>query len=71
MKTKPDPCARPFYRPSVLDDYRVRVWNPSRDRIDILHSDIFPKLDPGDYAVFMMGLLIGNEVIESFSFGVN
>lgn len=71
MKKTKDPCLREFFRPSVADELRVKLWLPKRDRVDILPSFIFPKINANDYTIFMMGLLVGNETISCESFGVN
>lgn len=71
MKKKSDPCCRPFFKPSVADELRVKLWIPSRDRVDILPSFIFPKINASDYTIFVMGLLVGNETISCETFSVN
>lgn len=71
MKPKPDPCRRPFFCPSIADEFRVRVWNPKRDRVELLTSDIFPKFHATDMNVFALGLLVGEENIASVFFGTN
>jgi len=61
---KPDPCHRPFFASSLADDFRVVVWLPNRDSVDMLPSDIFPNFGKHDFRVFGMGMIVGYENIH-------
>lgn len=67
---KHDPCYRSPCQPSVVDAAMYRLWLPSRDRVEVLTSDIFGDWK-GKFSSPMTGyeMVSGNEGIAVFFFG--
>lgn len=64
-----DPCRRPFFRPSLADEFVLKVWRPEDKRctVDVISSAFIPSRVP----MFSMDMIVRNRCIESVLWGVN